>query len=64
MEKGVTQGCVISSILFNLYSEFMIKEVIKNVEEIKFNGVNITDRDMLMMRYSWQRRGKNEEDDR
>ena len=34
---------MISPILFNLYSEFMIKEAIENVEGIKFNGVNITD---------------------
>ena len=43
VERGVRQGCVISSILFNLYSEFMIKEAMENVEGIKFNGVNITD---------------------
>src|SRR5437867_8321975 len=28
--------------LFNLYSEFMIKEAMENVEAIKFNGINIT----------------------
>src|SRR2546425_4797524 len=40
--KGVRQGYVISPILFNLYSKFMINEAMENVEEIKFNGVNIT----------------------
>ena len=34
---------MISPILFNLYSEFMINEAMENVEGIKFNGVNITD---------------------
>ena len=43
VERSVRQGCVISPILFNLYSEFMIKEAMENVKGIKFNGINITD---------------------
>ena len=43
MEKGVRQDCVISSVLVNLYSEFIIKEAMENAERIKFYGIDITD---------------------
>src|SRR3989442_869266 len=43
VERGVRQGYVISPILFNLYSEYMIKEAMENVEGIKCNGIIITD---------------------
>ena len=41
--EGVRQGCTISQLLFNLYSEFMIKEAMENMEGIKFNEINIID---------------------
>src|SRR3989441_6042894 len=42
VERGVRQGCVISRMLLNLYSEFMIQEAMEGVEAIGFGGVNIT----------------------
>ena len=42
IQKGVRQGCIISSILFNLYSEYMINEALESEPGIQFNGNNIT----------------------
>ena len=36
VERGVRQGCVISPMPFNLYSEFMIQEAMEGVEGIRF----------------------------
>jgi hypothetical protein len=30
--RGVKQGCVISPVLLNIYSEFMVKEAMENVD--------------------------------
>ena len=42
MERGVRQRYVILPLLFNLYSEFMIKEAMEDIEGIGI-GFNITD---------------------
>ena len=42
IKSGVRQGCIISPILFNLYSEFMIAEALEHEDGIKFNGINVT----------------------
>ena len=47
VESGVRQGCVISPMVFNLYSELMMNKALENEEGIKFNGVSVTD-----LRYS------------
>ena len=43
VETGVSLACIISPLLFNLYSKFMMKEAMEGIEGISFNGINITD---------------------
>jgi len=40
---ALEKGCVISLILFNLYSEYMMKETVENMPGMLINEQNIND---------------------
>ena len=42
IKRGVRQGCLLSSDLFNLFSEIIIMRDLRNLKEIKVGGVNIS----------------------
>ena len=59
--KGVHQGCILSSCLFNLYAEYIMKMLgwMKHKLESRLQGeISITS-DMQMTSHTWQKAKKN-----
>ena len=59
--KGVRQGCMLSSCLFNLYAEYVMRNAGLNEAQggIKIAGRNVNHSDMQMTPPLWQKVKRN-----
>ena len=57
IEKGVCQGCMLSSCLFNLYAEYIMRNAGLDEAQagIKIAGKNISTSDMQITPHLWQK---------